>query len=146
MTSLFISPESDIKIEIWIAHSDGKFLNWNSEAEMSGSEFGRSNPEQVVHVEAHFREPNFRDASEISDLAMAMKSDGGFSMSVNQVRAERFVRLIKSWNLKDAEGKAIQPNRHHISQLHPTVAQILMLDLEEKLGIVSPTDNQVSNQ
>lgn len=136
--SLFISPNSDIKIELWIAQSDGKFLTWRSEEEAKASEFGQQNPDAIVYIEAHFREPTFRDTSEVADLALAMEMDGSFSMSINQVRLERFARLLKSWNLTDENDKPVAPTRQNVGQLHPQIAFVILAALEERLGLNAP--------
>lgn len=137
MTKLFISPDSDIKIETWLSESDGKVLSWESEAKAKASDVGQKNPDSIIHIEAHFREPNFRDTSEVADLALAMESDGSFSMSINQVRMDRFARLLKKWNLKDENGKVVAANRQNVEILNPQIAFFLVGLLEERLGINS---------
>lgn len=135
MTKLFISANSDIKVETWLAIDNGKLLSWESTEEAAASEFGRKNLQSIVHIEAHFREPNFKDTSEVADLALAMESDGSFSMSVNQLRMERFARLLKSWNFKDENDKPMNANRQNVGLLNPQIALFLVGLLEDRLGL-----------
>lgn len=147
MTSLFISPDSDIKVEFWISQSSrNQFESWDSETVAMNSDAGKERPKDIIRIEAHFREPTFRDTTEIADIALAMDSNGSFSMSVNQVRMERLIRLLKTWNLQSEDGKPIQPNRQNVSQLHPQVAFLLAAALEDRLGMSLPPEEKEFDQ
>ncbi|MFK5282894.1 hypothetical protein ACI3PL_25340, partial [Lacticaseibacillus paracasei] len=71
----------------------------------------------------------------MADLSLAMQSDGSFSMTLNQVRLARFARLLKSWNLLDSNGKAIEPSLENVDRLNPEIAFPIMKKMEIYLGI-----------
>lgn len=140
MSDLFISHDSDFKIEIWSAKKGDEHLTWSSEEEAKKDE--SITPESMSRIEVHFREPNFKDTCVLADLSLAMQSDGSFSMTLNQVRLARFARLLKSWNLLDSNGKAIEPSLENVDRLNPEIAFPIMKKMEIYLGI-SDEEEQV---
>jgi len=138
MNNLFISKDSEVKVEIWVSEqSPGRLVYWSNEEFMKSS---KVNPDLVSHLEIVFREPNYLDSTELADIAMAMERDGSFSMSMNQVRLERVCRLLKSWNLTNDKGEPVSPTRGNVERLHPFIAMAIASTLEDRLGVTIPSE------
>lgn len=138
--NLLIDESASVRVEIWVGDDNGTILAWDTEKASKESQFGKDHPDDILYIEAFFREPNYKDVSELSDRAFEANQDGTVSMNLNAVRLERVCKLIKSWNLKDANGKDIPANRKNIENLNPSLAFFLTTVLEQKLGINVPVN------
>ncbi len=129
--SILIDPNAEVSIQFWACVDGSNVSVWASEDEAKNGAANKA----ITHVSATFREPNFRDASELADLAMVMNLDGSLSIGFNAVKMERVCKLLKSWNIKAADGKVLDCNRENVYRLHPTIAFYLATLLERELGI-----------
>ena len=137
-TSIFIDPTSTISIKFWIGIHNGQLV---------GAIDDEGKIENVTYDEygAIFREPNYKDITDLSDGALAINQDGNYMLSVNQIRLKRVVRLLKSWNLKDGNGKVVPVSEENIEKLNPVVAYTLSYALENALGIFDKTADIVES-
>tara|TARA_B100000614_G_scaffold262909_1_gene300824 strand:+ start:300275 stop:300712 length:438 start_codon:yes stop_codon:yes gene_type:complete len=136
-TSLFIDPNSSIDVKFWIGVHDGQLVGAiDKSSKIEGVEYDE--------YAASFREPNYRDIADLSDGAVAINTDGNYALSVNQVRLKRVVRLLKSWNLKDDNNKAVPVNEQNIEKLNPVVAFTLSAALENALGIFEQPEEEAT--
>lgn len=135
--SILIDPNAQVKVEFWAIVKKDAIRVWPVK-DTAITEAGAG--ADLLHVEAFFREPNFKDSSELADLAMVMNGDGTVSIGFNQVKMERVCILLKSWNLKGTDGKDLPCSREMVYRLNPTIAFYLASLLEKELAIDQPTE------
>tara|TARA_B100001778_G_scaffold334404_1_gene345622 strand:+ start:14948 stop:15442 length:495 start_codon:yes stop_codon:yes gene_type:complete len=130
MGSIFINQDETIKVNIWVGEdSKNKTRYWSREVDRPKDALSATKYEVV------FRKPNFRDSTVLLDLGVRMNVEGGMDLAFNEIRYRRLEILLKSWTLKDADGKAVPANANAIGNLHPTFAMVLAGALERELGV-----------
>lgn len=130
MGSIFINQDETIKVSIWVGEdSKNKTRYWSREADRPQDALS------ATKYEAVFRKPNFRDSTVLLDLGVRMNVEGGMDLAFNEIRYRRLEILLKSWTLKDENGKAVPANAEAIGNLHPTFAMVLAGALERELGV-----------
>lgn len=133
MSNLFINKDEIVKITVWSGYdNNGKSRYWSREEDK---------PKGVSSVEEHivnFRRPNFKDTTELMDIGVRLNAEGGMDMAFAEIRYRRMEMLLRSWNLKDDNGKEVPANPNSIANLHPTFAMVLSATLERELGIADP--------
>ena len=134
MGSIFINQDETIKVSIWVGEdSKNKTRYWSREADRPQDALS------ATKYEAVFRKPNFRDSTVLLDLGVRMNVEGGMDLAFNEIRYRRLEILLKSWTLKDENGKAVPANAEAIGNLHPTFAMVLAGALERELGVEEGT-------
>ena len=137
--NILIDPNAEVKVEFWTALVGGSFKFWTSK-EAAQTELGASG--DVTYIQVAFCEPNYRDVCELADMATTMNSDGSFSIGLNNIKMERVCRLIKSWNIKDKDGKDLPCTRENVHKMNPTIAFHMAILLEKALGYDQEADSQ----
>jgi hypothetical protein len=133
--SILIKNDPTVKVEFWACEHKETFFAWDTEEEMKNSEAFKENPDDILHIEAFFREPNYKDMTHLTDRSFEANQDGSFSFNLNAIRMERVWLLLSSWNLKDSDGKNIPANRENVEKMHPPLAFYLAGVLEKQLGL-----------
>jgi len=128
-TSLFVDPKDEINVKFYIGIKNNELIGAIDEvSQVNGVDYEE-------HV-ASFREPNYRDVCELADKAMTLTQDGEYAVGVAKVRMSRIKKLLKSWDLKDNDGKSVPAVPASIDTLNPVVAFTLAAALEFSLGIL----------
>ena len=129
--NILIDPNAEVVVEFWTALVGDSFKIWTVK-ETALSEVGDTG--SLSHIKAVFREPTYRDASELADLATIVNGDGTISIGLNAVKMERVCKLIKSWNIQDKDGKDLPCSRENVHKMNPTIAFNMAVLLEKALG------------
>ncbi len=139
---IFIDPESEISVKFWIAKDEV-----NKTFIGAIDEDSKIPNYEYKEYTASFREPNFKDVSELSDEALSIDGkDGSFSMTMSQVRISRVIKLIKKWSFTGKDGKPINPNKESIERMNPVIALTMAGALEKSLGILNRTQEILAEE
>ena len=131
MNNLFVNPEENIAVEIFVATSKGKIIAESTEKALK-SENKEIDPESIESYQITFRRPSYKDNVDIMKLTMTTDGEG-IKADIATLRYERFVGLIKEWSFKDESGSSIPATRENIDKLQGAVANAVMNALDEAL-------------
>jgi len=128
MQNLFVDENAEVTVRIRVGQENGAIVARvldDGESGIVGSE----------DYEVVFREPTYRDSAELADAGMGFDSRGMITVNMNESRMKRLCRLIKRWNLVDANGDKAEATTDNIENLHPSIAEAIADGLEERLGL-----------
>ncbi len=131
MQNLFVSENEEFNVKFSVATNEKGIifcdLNRKSLIESFGSDIEGF---EIKDYEAIFRKPSFGDSLE---LYSSIFSIAGEDVNFNPVQARfnKIVALIKSWDLKGTKEK---PTEEEIRQLHPTIAALIGIVIDQETG------------
>ena len=131
MLDVFVKPEDTITVRFAVAvDNEGKMYADAIKEDLSkmleGSEF------TIEEHSVTFKRPDFGDTVKLSQ---GISSDGvNVTLNLLPQRYQRMIKLIKSWTLKDKEGKILESNEKNISSLNPIVASVILDQLDIEMG------------
>ena|ERR1035437_3678931 len=129
MTDIFVDPDAEFKIQLYVSKTKEKIVADTSKEAL------KETYEDIIDIDEYtvtFRYPTFQDNTVISNAAMSLV-DGKLTINPTSMRLKRMQSLIKSWTFKDKDGKVTTPNDSLVSQLHPSIANVLSMALEQKM-------------
>ena len=130
MIKLFVNPEDTITIKLAVA-VDQIGNQIYVDANKKDLEIMLKDVEHVIEeYEVVFKRPSFKDAVEINQSLYSSTIDGKISFNPLQDRYKKITSLIKSWNLTNENGDAMEPNKDNVNKLHPTIAEFLANQLD----------------
>jgi len=135
MKGLFVNPNDQITIKVVVGtDKEGDIIAAENLKELK--EFDDSVTEENTEtLEIIFRRPTFKDTLEATNNML--RTDGiDYSLNTASTRLNLMSSLIKAWNLTDAEGNPVDPNRENIEQLAPVVAIVIAGQLESSIGSI----------
>ena len=136
MSGIFIEPNEEIEINIFVAISEKGEVFSDTDLKLVEEDF-EGNKEDIVTYTVKFRKPDYKAEVEIYSDILKSNQDGEsntespLSLDLAGVTYKRFVTLIKSWTFKDDEGKAIPPTQENIDKLHPSIARAITSELAD---------------
>lgn len=130
MNNLFVKETDEIIAKIYVYQDENGqlFVNENKNVILKSAK-DEEGIEELVFV---FRCPNFKDTVELGNEIRA--DEKGFNLNRRQIRYNKFMRLIKSWNLKDENGSSVDISAETVDSLHPSIAEAVCDLLEQKSG------------
>ena len=132
MTNLFIQDNDEIKVEFAVAvDNKGKIYSSANLADLK--DMLKDVKCKFKEYEAVFKRPSYKDVIDFNKSSISANA-GGLSFNPASERFNKMVKLIKSWNLVDASGTAIEPNETTIGSLNPGVAETISSLLEIEIG------------
>jgi len=132
MEGLFINPEDEVSVEVFVSHDNtGNLLtHYTREALVEEHDVDPALVEMHTFV---FRRPSFKDAvNAVGDMA----TKDGISLSFNPlaIRFARIKSLLKDWSLKDGEGNKVPVTEQNIEKLNPVLADMVGTRLDDMIG------------
>lgn len=137
---LFVSKTDEIPVKIFAAKSkssDSIYADITKEDLIKTAD-GDIEEESIKEINCVFRFPDYSDNNEILDKCFKFE-DNNMSLNPFKLRFERMCKLLKSWDLKNKEGKTVPINRSNIENLNNSIATIISLALEsefKKLNLI----------
>jgi len=132
MSGLFIKPSEEIEVVFYtVLGSDKEFYHNVDKKELLKNK--NIIPDDIKEYCISFRRPNYKD--NVDTFGKAVKIEGD-NVKVDPIalRYLRFCTLLKSWNLKDDDGKSIPADSRYIDELNPIIAGIILDELDRKLS------------
>jgi len=132
MINLLVKPDDEIVIKFIVAvDNEGKiFADHNKQALieiLKGTEY------KMEEHSAVFKRPSFKDLLNLNQSIYGT-GDGKISFNPMKDRHHKMTELLKSWSLKDEEGKAIPATKENVGNLSPIVADEIAVQLELEVG------------
>ena len=139
MQGLFIDKEDTITISFVLTKdSKGALIAYDSKKILE-EEYEDVDPEDfydkscVEEYTVVFKRPSFGDTVQMGQ-SINMSDLSSVNFDPWTLRFQRMKHLLKSWNLKDNDGKPMSANAENLSKLHPTVANIIGTQLDIEVG------------
>ncbi len=137
MAQLFVQPDSEVKVTLFIAclKGDAKKVVADLDKDKLKEVYGEELDDATVEEQtAWFRLPTYFDNTLIAGAAMSIGNDG-VQINPSILRLKRMVALIKKWTFKGNDGLPVVPNERSVASLHPSVATMLGMGLEQQLDL-----------
>ena len=134
MIDLFVSPGDEIIIKFAVAIDENNklYVDFNKKS-LSTVFTGKES--EIETYEVIFKKPSFQDTIEMAEGTYGANADGQISFNILGDRYQKMVHLLKSWTLKDKDGKILPPNKESVQKLHPSVAEIISTQLEAEVNL-----------
>lgn len=123
-----IDKTKEFEVKIYAVDADGSM-----KMSLDASELKEDDavvPEELVFK---FSYPCYIDSVELTRLAFTSDGDE-YNLDIAMFSYERLNRLLKSWNIVDAEGNAVPSDRDHVDLLNPILSELLLTALDEALS------------
>jgi len=136
MKGLFIEDNDVVVVEVFVTNVDDKLFA-NHDKEKLISDIGDKKDvvdDDIDSLKFTFKVPNYKDEVSIVDGAIRSDSDDNLEIDAAAVRYERFVTLLRDWDITDAKDKKVPPNRENINKINPVLAIAVMNALDEKMA------------
>lgn len=129
MKSLFIKPEDEIEIKIYVAKNTDETEWFISDKKESLESLEKTNKDTIVEHKVLFRVPSYGD--DVIAYSKSIETDGS-SIKVNgaALQYERFITLLKSWSFCDGLGNIIPTTDENVRALSPELAALIIDGLD----------------
>ena len=136
---IFVNSEENITVVLYLVASknDPSIVFTDTDKDVLVKDCADEiDPASVEQHQIIFRRPCYADSNRILDSGIKMDEDS-FRINPSMMRLERICTLIRSWTFKGADGTPVKTTRENIKKLHPAVANVLGMELENKLRAVN---------
>lgn len=134
MQNLFLTNEDTFEVSLYVAVT----INGGIVCDASEDAVKQLIGEDKVDIEKYtivFKKPSYGDYYYISKGTILINAlDNGVSIDPTVSRFKTMMQLLKSWDLKDKEGRIKEVNEQNIMDLNPIVATAIAVEMEEKLN------------
>lgn len=143
MEGLFIGKKDTITINFVLAKTNnGRIIAYESKSDLEEAYkdadtedgFESYDKESVEEHKAVFRRPSFGDTVHMGQ-SVSMSDLTSVNFDPWSIRFHRMRYLLKSWTLED-NGKPVPADEESLKNLHPTVANIIGIQLEAEIGSI----------
>lgn len=134
MKSIFIKDDAKIEIKIFFAKdSTGEiFVANKKEGLLEKEDIDKDSLEEHKVV---FKYPNHGDMTNIFSKSVQVGIDG-LSIDPVTARSNKLIYLLKDWTFVAEDGKKLPVTSENINNLHPVLADFILVEFEEKIGTV----------
>ena len=130
--NLFINPKDTISFDVFVAVDENEKIYANVDKKVLLKENKDIKEDQVVSFTFTFKRPSYKDNIDIMKNSGGITSNGEtIEFDASSVRYERFVSLLESWTLVDDKGELLTATKENVDRLHPTLAVIVLEQMEE---------------
>jgi len=134
MKSIFIKDDDVIEFEIFFAkNKDGEILVGNKKDALLERE--GVDKETLEEHKLSFKYPNHGDMTDIFSRSVKVGSSG-ISIDPVAARSNRLVVLLRNWTFVDDKGNKLPITEKNIKSLHPSLADFILVEFEDRTGIV----------
>ena len=136
MRGIKVSKTDEIKISFALGTlKDGNLVGDTTKENLKETFKEELDEKSIEEHSAVFRRPTFGDAVAISGSSKINTADG-ITVNFNplEVRMIRMQRLLKSWTLKDEDGKSIPATPSEVEDLNQIVGNIIGIQLDATIG------------
>jgi len=132
MFNLFVNDTDEIKIELTVARDNKGRIYANQSAEEL-EELLKDVDHKSELISVVFKRPCYEDIVNLSNQNFL--SENGLVINPIAERKRKMVTLIKSWTIKGADGKEVQPTPEAIGKLEPVIADTIAILLNAEIGV-----------
>lgn len=134
MVNLFVSENDVIEIVIYVGEDKKGRIFVDTEEDGVKQILGEDQVQTVEKFTFTFKKPSFEDA--VNLVKDIFYSDGArINFNPLEARLMKISKLLKTWDLKDREGKNIPATEQSIKKLSPVIANAVGVILDSETGI-----------
>ena len=134
MQNLFVTPNDEFEVNFCVATNSKNQLFCDINEEQIKMLLGDPTEYEIKSYKAIFKRPSFKDTIELYDSVFSTNDGANIAFNPLSARYKKIVVLIKSWDLKDGEGKEIEPNETNIQLLSPNIANVIAIQVDMETG------------
>jgi len=134
MINLLINPDEEFTINFVVAQDKrGKIYIDNNLSDLKQMLSTIGIEYEIEEHSAIFKKPNFKDIVDMTETIYG-SAEGNIGINPIKNRYRKVIKLIKSWTIKDEQGKTVEAEEINIDKLNPVVAQFIIDLVDAETG------------
>lgn len=127
---MFIRDNDLVNIKVYYLKRGYRFLTY-TEGEFKESSLKEDEKKKYSEVNLEMRELTWGLYNQLQEDAMTDDEAGRPQFNVKIYKENRLLKLIKSWDAVDEEGKPVPVNKNTISHMAPDIAETILRAYDE---------------
>lgn len=134
MPGLFVNEGDEIRTTVVVGEDEAGRVFADLSKESLKESFDTLVEDSIKEYCIVFQRPSYGDLVEnTSPIISQEELRSRFDPEIAQL--ERMIKFIKSWDLIDGEGNAVEVNKESIRKLHPLVARVAAIQFDAEVGV-----------